>query len=193
MLLFLAACTAPSSGLPSAPTASPAEATPAAATPATATLAAATPATATLSPEAPGTQTPPADPGATATPETQPDPTTAGATFDQAWAVATLTDVSTGAQFRIADIAASGKVVFLEPMAMWCANCRAQQREALAALQQLDPDAVEWIGIDVESSETPEALARYRDQNGFPFRYVVADTALARSLAAEFGDVVLSP
>jgi len=113
--------------------------------------------------------------------------------FDQPWALATLTDVSTGAQFRIADLAASGKVVFLEPMAIWCANCRAQQQEAVAALQQLDADAVEWIGIDVESSETSDALARYRDQNGFPFRYVVADTTLARSLAAEFGDVVLSP
>ncbi len=126
-------------------------------------------------------------------PDTQPAPTTAGAVFDQPWATATLTDVSTGEQFRIADLAGLGKVVFIEPMAMWCGNCLAQQREAVAALQQLDVNAVEWIGVDVESSETADALARYREQNAFPFRYVIADTTLARALVDDFGDVVLSP
>ena len=120
-------------------------------------------------------------------------PTPAAVTFDQPWAVATLTDVSTGEQFRIADLAASGKVVFVEPMAIWCSNCRAQQVAAVAAFEELDPATVEWVGVDVETSETPEALARYRDQNGFPFRYVVADSALSRAFADQFGDVVLSP
>ena len=122
---------------------------------------------------------------------TSPPPT--AATFQQPWAVATLTDVSTGTQFRIADLAAPGKVVFVETMAIWCANCHAQQVAAVAAFQELDPATVEWVAIDVETAETAEALARYRDQNGFPFRYAIADSALSRALADEFGDVVLSP
>lgn len=107
--------------------------------------------------------------------------------------MATLTDVSTGEQFRIADLAATGKVVFVETMAIWCSNCRAQQAAATEALTQLAPDTVEWVAVDVETSETADALARYRDQHGFPFRYAIADTALSRALADQFGDVVLSP
>lgn len=118
---------------------------------------------------------------------------TTGAVFDQPWATAVLTDVTTGEQFSLADLAAPGKVVFIEPMAIWCANCRQQQREAVTALAQIGAENVEWIGLDVESSESAEALAAYREQNGFPFRYAISDTALSRALASEFGDVVLSP
>jgi thiol-disulfide isomerase/thioredoxin len=111
----------------------------------------------------------------------------------QAWTTAVLTDVTTGAMFRIADLVASGKVVFLETMAIWCTNCRAQQEEAVVAFGALDPDRVVWIAIDIESSEPPAALASYREDHGFPFTYVVADADLARALVDDFGDVVLSP
>jgi thiol-disulfide isomerase/thioredoxin len=133
----------------------------------------------------------PAEPS-TAAPPTTSAPTT-GVTFDQSWAVATLTDVTTGGQFRIADMAAGGKVVFVETMAIWCTNCRVQQAEAAAALAQLDPARVEWVVLDVETSESADALARYRDEHAFPFRYAISDVALSRSLVADFGDVVLSP
>ena len=42
-------------------------------------------------------------------------------------------------------------------------------------------------------SETAEALARFCEQNGFPFTYTIADAEFARSLVAEFGEIVLSP
>ena len=119
--------------------------------------------------------------------------TTTGAAFDQPWATALLTDVTTGEQFSFAGLAASGKVVFIEPMAIWCANCRQQQREAVTAVAQIDAENVEWVGLDVETSESAEALAAYREQNGFPFRYAISDTSLSRALASEFGDIVLSP
>lgn len=113
--------------------------------------------------------------------------------LDQAWATAILTDVTTGRTFRIADLVATGRVVFVETMAIWCSNCRAQQEEATVAFEELNPDRVVWVAIDVESSETAQALASYRDQNGFPFTYVIADKNLARALAADLGDTVLSP
>jgi thiol-disulfide isomerase/thioredoxin len=113
--------------------------------------------------------------------------------FSQPWATAQLTDVTTGEPFTLSGLAAEGKVVFVETMAIWCSNCRAQQREAVAAFANLDPEQFVWVGLDVESSESAEDLARYGQENGFPFKYAIANTDLARALATEFGDVVLSP
>lgn len=137
------------------------------------------------------TRIPSAPPGSAPSPASSSP--AAGLKLQQPWATASVTNVATGEQFRIADLVASGKVVFIETMAIWCSNCRAQQQDAVLAFEQLDPARVEWVGIDVESFETAEALARYREQNGFPFTYVIADTGLARALVDDFGEVVLSP
>lgn len=116
-----------------------------------------------------------------------------GATLERPWATAQLTDVTTGDSFRIAELAAAGKVVFIETMAIWCTNCRAQQRAATTAFKELDPDRVAWVAVDVEASENAEALARYRDLNKFPFVYAIADAGLARALVDDFGETILSP
>lgn len=116
-----------------------------------------------------------------------------GVAMTQAWATAELTDVRNGTTFRIADLVASDKVVFIETMAIWCSNCRAQQRDVVKALAGLDPDRVVWIGIDVEASESASDLADYSRSLGFDWPYVIGDQAFLRALAAEFGDQVLSP
>ncbi|MEO8469440.1 MAG: hypothetical protein ABI573_07205 [Chloroflexota bacterium] len=116
-----------------------------------------------------------------------------GAVLTQAWATAELTDVRNGTTFRIADLVASNKVVFIETMAIWCSNCRAQQRDVVKALAGLDPARVVWIGIDVEASESASDLADYSRSLGFDWPYVIGDQTLLRALAAEFGDQVLSP
>ena len=69
----------------------------------------------------------------------------------------------------------------------------AQQGDVKAALRVLPPDAVTYIVLDVDPSEDGASLAAYREQNGFPGRYAVAGTAVARALAAEFGDQILNP
>jgi len=51
---------------------------------------------------------------------------------DSAWRTTTLRDVRTGEAFTIDGL--RDKLVALEPMAIWCSNCRIQQREAVAAL-----------------------------------------------------------
>jgi thiol-disulfide isomerase/thioredoxin len=111
--------------------------------------------------------------------------------LDQEWAAASLVDVSTGETFRIADHA--GKVIILETMAIWCTNCRAQQRDVKTALGELPADSVSYIVLDVDPNEDGPSLAAYRDQQGFEGRYAIAGTAVARALAAEFGDQVLNP
>lgn len=108
-----------------------------------------------------------------------------------AWATVALTDVRTGDTFTLGG--AGDRVVFVEPMAVWCSSCRAQQETAKAAMAGLDPSRVTWVALDVDPNETTEMLARFADENEFPFAYAIAGVELSRALADAFGAQVLSP
>ncbi len=108
-----------------------------------------------------------------------------------AWATETLTDVRTGDEFTLADLA--GSVVLLEGMATWCPPCLEQQRQAELALTRLDPAKVRYISLDVDPRENADTLARYADQHGFAWTFAVAEPALLRELSEAFGDPVLTP
>jgi len=99
--------------------------------------------------------------------------------------------VVTGEGFRISDL--QGKVVVIEAIAIWCSNCRVQQGEARAALEQVASPNVVYIGLDVDPNERQQDLAAYAQPEGFTWRFVVASPDVSRSLAATFGDEVLSP
>lgn len=140
------------------------------------------------------TAAPAASSAASGAPSIEPDATASAAptvALDQPWATAELVDVANGETFRIADLA--GRTVIIETMAIWCTNCKAQQGHVYEALAELGSDDVEYLLIDVDPNESADALADYREANGFTGTYVVADTDLARALAAEFGDQVLNP
>jgi thiol-disulfide isomerase/thioredoxin len=107
------------------------------------------------------------------------------------WRTTPLTDVRTGETFTIDGFA--GKLVAIEPMAIWCSNCRIQQQEAATALAAVASDDLVYIALDVDSNEQPADLAAYSAEEGFDWPYAVASVDVARSLAAEFGDQVLSP
>jgi hypothetical protein len=155
---------------------------------------------ATDAPPAPATNAPAASPGAspdagsttpvpaTTTPTANP---AAAALAGKAWATAELTDVATGQPFRIADFA--GRTVFVETMAIWCSNCRAQQGRFTEALGRLDPERVAYVVLTVEPSETADDLARYREKQGFAGTYAVAGRDMSAALDAEFGANVLNP
>ncbi len=152
----------------------------------------------TASALATSTQAPVETPAPTLAPGATPSPVPAATpvpvvTMTQPWATATLTDVTNGESFSIADLVAAGQIVFIEPMAIWCTNCRRQQSDALTALGSLDRSKVTWLSLDVELSETPEALKEYSRQQGFDFRFSVATKDIAAALATEFGNLVLSP
>jgi len=140
-------------------------------------------------PTAAGPATP--GPSATAGPAS-PDGSPAQAVrLDQAWATEPLVDVTTGATFRIADLA--GRVLIVETMAIWCTKCRAQQHIVEDALERLPAERVVYLVLDVDPNEDGPSLAAYREKNGFSGRYAVATTAVARALAADFGDNFLNP
>lgn len=142
------------------------------------------PAVATPAPAAEST----ASPTAAVTPTT-----TQPVVLDQAWATAELVDVATGATFTIAEVAADGRPVILETMAIWCSNCLAQQRRIEEALERTGADSVAYVVLAVDPSEDASKLARYRAQHEFGGIYAIADRDVSRALAAEFGDQVLNP
>lgn len=129
---------------------------------------------------------PSAGPSATASAASAP-------TLTQPWATATLTDVTTGDAFRIADLATGGRTVFVEAMAIWCSNCRRQQGEFTTALARLDPSKVAYVVLTVDPSESAGALADYRAARGFSGTYAVAGREVSAALEADFGPTVLSP
>jgi thiol-disulfide isomerase/thioredoxin len=110
---------------------------------------------------------------------------------DDTWRQATLRDVVSGTEFRIAEL--EGKVVAIETMAIWCITCRQQQTEARAALEQLDSPDVVYLSLDVDPNERAADLADYARREGFGWRFAVAPPEVSRSLAATFGDQILSP
>lgn len=152
---------------------------------ATATAAGAVPSHASGAPE---TTSPPT--GSSGPSASIPPPSAPGIVLAQDWASAALVDVATGETFRMADYA--GRVIIMETMAIWCSKCRAQQVDVKAALQELPEDVV-YVVLDVDPNEDAASLAAYREQNGFEGRYAIAETVVARALAAEFGDQILNP
>ena len=74
------------------------------------------------------------------------------------WQTVALRDVRSGETFAVADLA--GKLVVIEPMAIWCTNCARQQQEASKALAALDSDDVVYISLDVDPSERRQTSRR---------------------------------
>jgi hypothetical protein len=103
---------------------------------------------------------------------------------------AELTDVRSGETFTLGELAATSGPVLLEPMAVWCSNCRAQQHEVLRAHEAGDFTSV---SLDVDLSESPEDLAAYADREGFVWHFAMADAYLYRALQERFGVAVTNP
>jgi hypothetical protein len=100
-----------------------------------------------------------------------------------------LRDVRSQTEFTLGQLVAE-RPVLLEPMAIWCVNCRGQQHQVVEAHGLADFHSV---SLDVDPNERPEDLAAYADQEGFDWRFAVADADLARLLRERFGSAVLNP
>ncbi|MEO8251670.1 MAG: hypothetical protein ABI978_05015 [Chloroflexota bacterium] len=100
-----------------------------------------------------------------------------------------LRDVRTGATFTLGELAAE-RAVLLETMAIWCTNCRGQQRQVVDAHALTD---FESVSLDVDPNERAADLADYADREGFDWHFAVADGDLARMLRERFGTAVLNP
>lgn len=100
-----------------------------------------------------------------------------------------LTDVRSGESFTLADLSADLPVL-LEPMAVWCSNCRAQQHEVMRAHAE---GSFVSVSLDVDLSESAADLAAYADREGFDWQFAMADADMYRLLQERFGVAVTNP
>ena len=109
-----------------------------------------------------------------------------------AWYGADLTDVNTGAAFKLADL--KGKVVLVETIAVSCPTCL-QQASEIQALHKLlgKRDDFVSLGLDVDSMDTANALKAYTTKNGLDWTHALAPAAVAREIGQLYGDQFLNP
>ncbi len=85
-----------------------------------------------------------------------------------------------------------GQVVAIEPMAIWCSNCKAQQDTVKQAYAEIESDGVRYISLGIDPGENPEALAKYAEKRGYQWTFVQSPIELSRALNDDFGAQVLS-
>lgn len=107
-----------------------------------------------------------------------------------AWLDIELTDAASGETFTLASLA--GEVVAIEPMAIWCSNCTAQQNNVKAAYADIADAGVTYISLGIDPGEDPGSLARYAERNGFEWTFVKSPSELSRELSDRFGPQILS-
>jgi len=109
-----------------------------------------------------------------------------------AWLNGPLVEVTSGRTLTAADF--EGKVVLVETMAIWCTNCRQQQREVRALHERLgERDDLESLVLDIDPNEDADSLRAYVAQQGFVGLYAVAPVEVAAALAREYGPTLLNP
>ena len=108
-----------------------------------------------------------------------------------AWQTLPLIDARSGETFSLADL--RGRTVFVEPMATWCSSCRRQMGVVREVAAALDPAEFLFIGLSVETSLTPTALATYADAQGFGWTFAVMSPEFLASLVDTFGRSVTNP
>jgi thiol-disulfide isomerase/thioredoxin len=119
----------------------------------------------------------------------QSTPTQAVVVSGPAWLDIPLSDVRTGATFKLSDYA--GKVVILEPMAVWCPKCLAQQHQISAALNELGDKAIA-VSVDIDTSEDAALLASHANTHGLSWPFAIAPNDLRQALVNEYGPAILS-
>ncbi len=125
-----------------------------------------------------------------------PTPSTMQATASGAynapdWTKIQLTNARTSATFTLADFA--GKTVFVEPMATWCTNCRAQLPNVEAVRVQLNSDEYVFVGLSVAENVDNATLAKYVDSHNWNFIFAVAPDALTKAMVDVFGRSAVTP
>jgi thiol-disulfide isomerase/thioredoxin len=128
---------------------------------------------------------------ATDAPPAESAPAEAPAAVLPAWQTLPLTDARTGATFTFADFA--GQTVFVEPMATWCTNCRAQLGNVRAAREQLAGQPVVFVALSVETNITAADLAAYANSNGFDWTFAVLTPEMLGALTNQFGFTINNP
>lgn len=107
------------------------------------------------------------------------------------WLDLELTDASTGDTFTLASLA--GQTVAIEPMAIWCTSCKAQQDNVKQVIDDIEAKGVHYISLGVDPNENPDSLKNYAERREYPWTFAAASTDFARAISDLFGPQILSP
>jgi thiol-disulfide isomerase/thioredoxin len=108
------------------------------------------------------------------------------------WFTVSLTDVSSMMSFTIKDL--KGKVVLVEPFAIWCPNCLQQQNQVKMLHEKLgEREDFVSIGLNVDPNENAEDVKAYINQRGFDWKYVNAPSEVQRNISDLYGTLYLNP
>jgi peroxiredoxin len=108
-----------------------------------------------------------------------------------AWLNVELTDARTGQTFRLSDFA--GKTVFVEAMATWCSNCRAQLRNVRDVIPLMNADQFVFIALSVETNITAADLSDYTERQGFDWTFSVLSPEALVTFSDAFGRSFTNP
>ena len=114
-------------------------------------------------------------------PQTEPDFT---------WMSIPMEDVIRGEDFTFDEYAKTGSPVVIHIFAIWCSICTLQLQES-TAFQKAYPDKANIIGIDIDDTESNEAIAQHVAKNELVGTFAAAPRELSRGLIAAFGPLVV--
>lgn len=144
-------------------------------------------ATASVTVDSAATPSDPSETIAQATAEATPPAAVAAAAV---WRDIELTDAASGETFTLASL--EGQPVAIDPMAVWCTNCKQQNDNVKAAYPELRATGIRWISLGVEPNESTDRLARYAERRGYPWTFAQSPIEMSRALNDIFGPQILA-
>jgi len=109
---------------------------------------------------------------------------------DYAWVKAPMEDVLSGREFTLEEYASTGSPVVIHIFAIWCSICTLQLQES-SAFQKAYPDKATIIGIDIDDTESSEAILRHVLKNDLIGTFAAAPQEVSMGLIAAFGPLVV--
>lgn len=109
---------------------------------------------------------------------------------ESAWRTIEVTDVRSGTVFSVAEI--NDQPVLIQPFTLTCPVCIRQQAE-ISALHATGDIPFMMVGLDIDPNSNEASLRAYTGQYGFYGLYARSPPEMTRSLADQFGVLILSP
>ncbi|WP_247002102.1 TlpA family protein disulfide reductase [Halosolutus gelatinilyticus] len=107
---------------------------------------------------------------------------------DATWRTASLTDVTSDEEFRVADF---DRPAIVHTFSRGCTACHAQQKQ-FADFYATAGD-VEIVDLTIDPNDDPEKIRTYASEDGFEWRFGTSTEDVTRSLIDDFGrDVTTS-
>ena len=106
------------------------------------------------------------------------------------WVTIPVTDVVTGKQNTIVDLAAEGKPLIIHTFAVWCPACSMQLRETKKLLQE-NPDGYKLLAIDIDPREDLALVKKHIEKNQFLGMFAVSPSEMTESLIDTLGTQII--